>query len=96
MLFSVRTDGHLLRPYVFWWVRKKCNQHVTAVKVTRVVADWFTDNSLKGLHLSVNLSLTIAFTGVLGRVADVINRAKFQLNPFRGFGVPGAESGISH
>ena len=35
--------------------------------------------------------------GVWGSVADVINRAKFQLNPFRGFGVPGGpKMAISH
>ena len=29
---------------------------------------------------------------IWGRVADIINCAKFQLNLFRGFGVPGAEN----
>ena len=29
--------------------------------------------------------------GMWGRVADVINRATFQLNPFSGFGAPGGQ-----
>ena len=47
------------------------------------------------LHPSPAYTLNAASTkfGVWGRVTDVINRAKFQLNPFRGFGVPGAEVG---